>query len=69
MSFSVDCKNEGTWNGQVCVCPNGFQGDQCQYKVMTCKNEGYWDGIKCVCVGLFQGPKCEDVVPSIEIGE
>uniref|UniRef100_A0A452U471 Mucin 17, cell surface associated n=1 Tax=Ursus maritimus TaxID=29073 RepID=A0A452U471_URSMA len=58
--------NGGTWNGQVCVCPSGYEGDHCQNNLF-CKNEGFWDGIKCVCPSLYQGPKCEDVVPSIEI--
>lgn len=51
----------------VCKCPSGFEGDQCQNKVLVCQNDGYWDGIKCVCTSLYQGPKCEDVVSHIEI--
>uniref|UniRef100_A0ABI7W8Q8 Mucin-17 n=1 Tax=Felis catus TaxID=9685 RepID=A0ABI7W8Q8_FELCA len=63
LSLSVICLNGGTWDGKTCICPTGFQGDQCQQEVMLCQNGGYWDGIKCVCPGLFQGPKCEDVPP------
>ncbi|XP_027965809.1 mucin-17-like [Eumetopias jubatus] len=61
------CLNGGTWNGKVCVCPSGYQGDHCENSVPICNNGGHWDGIKCVCTNLFQGPKCEEVVPSIEI--
>lgn len=69
LSLSGTCLNGGTWNGQACICPNGFQGDQCQTKVPKCYNGGSWDGIKCVCTSLYQGPKCEEVVSSIEISE
>ncbi|XP_073740290.1 mucin-17 [Callorhinus ursinus] len=66
-SESGICLNGGTWNGKVCVCPSGYQGDHCENSVPICNNDGHWDGIKCVCTNLFQGPKCEEVVPSIEI--
>uniref|UniRef100_A0A673VE34 SEA domain-containing protein n=1 Tax=Suricata suricatta TaxID=37032 RepID=A0A673VE34_SURSU len=57
----------GDLSEQVCICPTGSQGDQCEQEIVLCQNGGYWDGIKCVCTDLYQGPKCEDVVPSIEI--
>ncbi|XP_051031606.1 mucin-17-like [Phodopus roborovskii] len=61
--------NGGSWNGEICLCPNGFTGDRCQNRVPTvaCQNGGMWDGLKCQCTSLFHGPRCEEVVDSIEI--
>ncbi|XP_051693965.2 mucin-17 [Oryctolagus cuniculus] len=68
-SLPVICENGGSWNNGTCICPNGFEGDRCQFLVdeQLCYNGGFWDGIKCQCHLPFYGPRCQEVVDSLDL--
>ncbi|XP_064150882.1 mucin-12-like [Loxodonta africana] len=66
---SVQCLDDGTWNGNQCFCLSGFLGDHCEFYPSTglCENGGTWDGLKCICQPGFFGYQCQSLLHSISI--
>ncbi len=46
---NVTCKNNGTCRDGDCICPSGYEGDSCQFKVNQ-KFAGYY---KCIRTGFI----------------
>ncbi|XP_010212871.1 PREDICTED: mucin-3B-like, partial [Tinamus guttatus] len=61
------CLNGGTWDGNKCICVDGFSGSLCEYPI--CQNGGTWEGGLCYCLPNFQGNECQLVKENIEIND
>ncbi len=51
---NIQCQNNGTCRDGNCLCPNGFEGDSCQFKV----NQKFAYNYKCIRTGFI-----DDTIP------
>lgn len=62
------CKNGGTCDDGVCVCPEGFSGNSCEIDAcdqLDCQNGGYCENGECQCPEGYSGVNCE-IVPTVD---
>jgi hypothetical protein len=64
MGAYLPCVNNGTCSNDVCVCPAGFLGSQCELSPCSpnatpCANGGTCVSDICVCPQGFHGAQCE----------
>jgi len=60
--ISCECENGGTCVNDVCECPDGYSGEQCE--IYNCANVVCWNGGVCVdgecqCLSGYTGTNCE----------
>ena len=64
LCIRINCLNGGKCNNGKCICPDGYDGNNCEKKInpclnITCLNGGVCNNGSCDCPAGYRGLRCQ----------